>query len=381
LPADATYVACLTPSGTGAIATLAVVGPQAWNMVRERFQPLSATQALPLDPQPGQFQLGRLGQTISDTVVLSVRPGARTNWIELHCHGGRQVVEMLLDLFAAAGAQPCTWEQLERSTNPDPLQALAACTLVEARTARTAAILLDQYHGALARALTATLAALRQEDRAAASQQLAELVRYAGVGRHLTHPWRVVIAGAPNVGKSSLLNALAGYQRSIVAPTPGTTRDVVTTLLAIDGWPIEVADTAGLRVAAEGLEEQGMRQAQTAAAEADLCLWVLDAAAPPVWPPFVSPTLRFVTNKMDLPAAWDLAQAAGAVQVSAHTGAGLPELCQAIGRWLVPESPPAGAPVPFTPQLCDQIEQAHQFIALGSIDRALRAIGSILFRP
>ena len=105
------------------------------------------------------------------------------------------------------------------------------------------------------------------------------LARYAPLGRRLTAPWRVVVAGPPNVGKSSLVNALAGYQRSIVAPTPGTTRDVVTTRLAIDGWPVELADTAGVREATDALETQGVRLAREATAAADLCLWVLDASA------------------------------------------------------------------------------------------------------
>src|SRR5207244_11945531 len=101
--------------------------------------------------------------------------------------------------------------------------------------------------GAVGPAVDAARAALRRGDAMEAGRLLDELARYAGVGRHLTAPWRVAVAGAPNVGKSSLVNALAGYQRSVVAPTPGTTRDVVTALLAIDGWPVELADTAGLR--------------------------------------------------------------------------------------------------------------------------------------
>ena len=99
------------------------------------------------------------------------------------------------------------------------------------------------------------------------------------VGRHVVEPFRVVIAGAPNVGKSSLANAIAGYQRTIVSPTPGTTRDLVSTALAVEGWPIVLTDTAGLRLAGEDLEGRGIEQARAALAGADVVLWVLDASA------------------------------------------------------------------------------------------------------
>src|SRR5262249_15997807 len=162
------------------------------------------------------------------------------------------------------------------------LQVKASAALARATTVRTASILLDQMHGAFDAAVSAILAALDGEGPpSSAAQMLAELADRVPLGRHLTAPWRVVIAGAPNVGKSRLVKALAGYQRSVVSPTPGTTRDVVTVRLAI-GWPIELADTAGLRDESDALEGQGIELARSRLAEADLCLWVLDSTAPPV---------------------------------------------------------------------------------------------------
>jgi tRNA modification GTPase len=370
LPEPATHVACLTPAGTAAIATLALRGPRAWDIVCRLFHPLAAGQALPAEPQPGRIWLGHLGEGMRDQVVLTAKPAPGGPWVEVHCHGGREVVRLLLDTFAAHGARVCTWQELDQWTTARPLQALAAAALAEAPTQRTAAILLDQYHGALEQALAAAVAALDQNDAATAEALLAGLAGRAALGRHLTTPWCVTVAGAPNVGKSSLVNALAGYQRSVVAATPGTTRDVVTTALALDGWPVELADTAGIRTAAEDLEAQGIRRAEEALASADLRLWVLDASAAPVWPPPGLTNLRLVVNKIDLPPAWDLAAAGDAVRVSARTGTGLGELCAALGRWLVPEPPPPGAAVPFTADLAARVEEAGRHLAAGRTEEA-----------
>jgi tRNA modification GTPase len=376
----ATFAAVLTPAGSGAIATLAVEGPRAWDVARQMFQPRAGgAGGLPAEPPPDRFWLGRFGESPEavDEVVVAVprlRPVPR---VEVHCHGGVEVVRWLLELLAARGVQVCTWRELERRTAADALQALAAAALAEALTARTAAVLLDQWHGALARALDAVRDALDQGDTTQGGRLLGELARNAGVGRHLTEPWRVAVLGAPNVGKSSLVNALAGYQRAIVAPTPGTTRDVVTTLTAAGGWPVELADTAGLREGPDALEGEGIAQARAAGRAADLVLWVLDAAAPPVWPePGLGP-VRLVVNKTDLPAAWDPREAAEAARVSARTGAGVAELVEALAVWLVPDAPAPGAAVPFTPELAAGVEEAARHLDGGRVAEALRVAAAL----
>jgi tRNA modification GTPase len=349
----ATYVACLTPPGRGAIATLAVRGPEAWDVTRNLFRPVSLY--LPDEPQPHSFWFGRLGGELADEVVVSVQRGGQVPWIDIHCHGGPEAIRLLIGAFAAQGVQPCSWQELVLVGAAPGSRALAEIELTYAPTVRTAGILLDQVEGALDRSLVEVRAALERRDGPQAETLLAELTRFTAVGRHLTVPWSVAVIGPPNVGKSSLVNALAGFQRSIVSSVPGTTRDVVTTAVAVDGWPVELADTAGLRGSAGDIEGEGIARALSAAAEADLCLWMLDASAPPVWPKHESASLRYVINKIDVPPAWDIATAPGAVAVSARTGQGLGELCEAIAHWLVPAAPPAGAAVPFSAGLAEQV--------------------------
>jgi tRNA modification GTPase len=364
-------VACLTPPGTGAIATLAVEGPVAWTIATELFRPLAQqTPWPPAQASPGQFWLGRLGDPrdgVADEVVLAVTRPEPSPRVEIHCHGGREVVRWLQESFVARGIKMCSWQELELHTTTDDLAAQALTVLVQAPTIRTATILLDQWQGAFRTALAAIRAALARSDHAEAGRLVADLSRYGPVGGHLIDPWRVAVMGAPNVGKSSLVNALAGYQRSIVAPTPGTTRDVVTTLIAVDGWPVELADTAGIRANAPELEGQGIDRALAAARAADLCLWVMDAAAPPIWPDSALQSVRVVINKVDLPAVWDVDQSdpqitqitqRGAVRVSAVTGFGLEQLIRSLADWLVPDPPPPGAAVPFTPDWADKVEDA-----------------------
>lgn len=306
----------------------------------------------------------------ADDVVVTAVQIDPVPWIEVHCHGGPEVVRWLMEILGKQGCQPCSWSELERVTSNNPLKTSASLEMTKATTLHTAEILLDQYHGAFERALSEIQSALSKNDVEETIRLLESLARCSDVGRHLTNPWRVAFIGPPNVGKSSLVNALAGYQRSVVAPTPGTTRDLVTTPIAVDGWSAELIDTAGLRTETDMLEGQGITLARRAAMEADLCLWILDASAPAIWPEGElreNKKLRLVVNKIDLPAAWDVRESE-ALPVSARTGAGLSELVEALARRLVPESPAPGLAVPFTPSLANQIEEALMAIRAGRVE-------------
>jgi tRNA modification GTPase len=359
---------------------MACRGEGAWDVLRGLFRPLSGAE-LPAAPRAGQFWLGQVTGEIAEPVVLAVRRGLPTPWLELHCHGGREGVHYLRQLLQSRGLALCDWQEFLAHDGDDALRTAAVVALTQTTTIRTASVVLDQYHGAFGAALDVILAELDAQKIESAQALLTDLARHAPLGRHLTTPWRVVLAGAPNVGKSSLLNALAGFQRSIVSPTPGTTRDVVTLRTALDGWPVELADTAGLRGGAEALEEQGVGRARAAAAAADLCLWVLDASADPVWPGPDVGRVQCVVNKIDLPAAWDIGTAGAAPRVSARTGAGLEDLCRSVARWLVPEAPAPGAAVPFTPRLVTAVEHALQSLQAGQPEQTRELLRQAKLRP
>ena len=332
----ATRVAVLTPPGSSAVAVVGLRGPDAWPVVRDLFR---TSKGNVLTAPPTGFRFGRFGSGSADEVILSARgPDA----FEVHTHGGRQVVDWLLREVRSRGVEEVADDPGFRHL-PSPAGALVPL----ARTLRTADILLDQAHGAYDRAV-----AIVEAGGPVADVTRAVLKRNARVGRHLVEPWTVAIAGAPNAGKSSLLNTMAGFDRSIVSPIPGTTRDAVSVSLAFSGWPVDVFDTAGLRDAPGDLEREGVSRARAAMDQCDLVVWVVDATGPRQLPPEASGLVVF--NKMDLAAAVPVDEAPDAVRVSAVTGQGIPELIEAIARLLVPEPPRPGDPVPYTPALCDR---------------------------
>lgn len=349
-------VSVLTPPGTGAIATVAVSGPQAWTVARHHFRPVNG-KALPEVPEQHRFWFGTLG----DEVILAVKQVEPETHLEFHCHGGRRVVRWIVDRLVA----PYGGEQPPRCNGG------ASDLLAHAPTLRTASILLDQLHGAFERTVRDILANPEH-----GAEPLARLARFAPLGRHLVAPWKVVIAGEPNVGKSSLVNALAGYQRTVVSEFAGTTRDVVAVPVAFDGWPVELADTAGMRDAA-GLEAEGIERAERRIRSADLVVWVLDSTAPPRTEPATDHAL-FVINKCDLPAAWDTGRFPNALRVSAITGEGIVVLAASIVRQLIPCVPEPGEAVPYAPPFADAVETAHTAMSRGCAEEAVERLRAAL---
>ncbi|MBN2580443.1 MAG: 50S ribosome-binding GTPase [Pirellulales bacterium] len=360
MPNDLTrQLVLLTPPGRGAVATVLLEGPDARDAVQEVFQ---AASNRPLDDYaPEQLIYGRLGPPPGEEVVLHCRSAEQ---VEVHCHGGTAAVGRLEKIFAVRGFAAVDWQSWIPSQEPDPIAAAARLALADARTAQTAAILLDQYHGALRREFETIKLAICPHPSSliphpSLHQRLETLRTLIPLGRHLTSPWQVVLAGRPNVGKSCLLNALVGYGRAIVHEEPGTTRDAVTVTTALDGWPVELCDTAGLCESTCPVERAGVELARQKMQQSDLTVLVFDAAQS--WTPVDQaldaawPQALRVHNKCDLPRS--SATRPSGLSVSALTGQGIEVLAQTIAKRLVPHPPPPGAAVPFTEAHFRQIEE------------------------
>jgi tRNA modification GTPase len=403
----------LTPAGRGAVAVVLMAGPDAGELVGRFFHPAGRFRAndLPLN----RIVFGRWEPGGEELVVCR----RTADQVEVHCHGGDAAARAIIEQFVQCGCKHRSWRQWLQRTEPDPIRVAAQIALAEAPTARTVAILLDQFHGALASSLRAAMAAIDAADWSKAAEIIGDLLSRRELGLHLTTPWQVVVAGPPNVGKSSLINAIAGFERAIVSPLPGTTRDVVTVSTAIDGWPVQLADTAGLRAAGDHLESAGMELAAKAIAAADLVIFVEDATASGedrprmrrLYSPALLPVRRIhVRNKIDLvrshvgeslrdshlplkqthlrartghvrasesPDSQAPSRNWPTVATSALTGEGIAELIAAIGRGLVPEPPALGAAVPFTELQAVALASVQAIIGrrdpIGAAD-ALRAL-------
>ena len=330
-----TIVAAATPPGRGGIAIVRVSGAAAPGIGKRLLgqlpQPRIATTA--------QF-LDRDGNAIDHGLALYFpAPQSYTgeHVLELHGHGGPVLVEALIRRLLELGArraEPGEFTQRAYlNAKLDLAQAEAVADLIDAASDAAARAALRSLEGEFSNrvlSLSQTLGELRAQVEAAidfadeqidvlsdtalgarleaATIQLAALRAASRQGRLLTEGMTVVIAGRPNAGKSSLLNRLAGHEAAIVTATPGTTRDLLRERIALDGMPLHVLDTAGLRPAGDAIEAEGIRRARAAMTRADRILFVIDAAADreasgyleerALLPPGVPVTVVF--NKIDL---------------------------------------------------------------------------------
>ncbi|MCE9605112.1 MAG: 50S ribosome-binding GTPase [Planctomycetia bacterium] len=345
----------LTPYGRGAVAVVRVWGPNATTIVDRMFRPAAggsleafAIERIVFGRWHGAVAADSADAPPAEELVVCRRA---VDDLEIHCHGGTAASTAILAALEAAGCAIVPWAEWSASSTTDLVRVEANIALAEAKTSRTAGILLDQQAGALRRAVEGIIATLLSNEAGAARSLLAALLARAPLGRHLVAPFRVVLTGRPNVGKSSLINALVGYDRSIVYDRPGTTRDVVTAGAVFAGWPVELSDTAGLHTSFDPLEQAGMSAARRRLSEADLIVAVFDASVP--WSADDDalcrehPSAVVVHNKLDRATAETENRPAG-LSLSAVTKQGLDELIALLTARLVPEALAPGMAVPFT---------------------------------
>jgi len=357
---DDTIAALATPPGIGALAVIRVSGGAARHIARA----LTGREPRPRVADLRTFRDVN-GATLDRGLVLFFPgPGSFTgeDVVELHCHGGRFVSDAVLAAVFGSGARPAEPGEftLRAFLNDkiDLVQAEAIADLVASGSAAAARAAVRSLEGDFSSAvaeLQHALTTLRVRIEAwldfpdeelpfdAAPECAAELGALvakldalrarARSGRALRDGLSVAIAGAPNAGKSSLLNRLAGYDAAIVTEVPGTTRDPLREHLSLDGLPVTVVDTAGLRETNDPVEREGVRRARLEVARADRLLWVADVREP------LAETLAaaraaqggsgevtVVANKIDLAALTPqlrVEKGTSIVQISALTGAGI----------------------------------------------------------
>jgi tRNA modification GTPase len=372
---SADTAALLTPVGRGAVATIRVEidSGRLDKLLGTLFQ---AANGHALSEQPiGRIVFGKWGlaSAVAEEIV-GCRRGETS--LEIHCHGGDAAVCRILGDLAEVGCRTVSWQQ-QVSDRDGLFEAECADRLSHATTWRTAEILQEQANGLLRDSicrlvdLVADMSAHQQ-----AIAELSSLLGWARFGQHLSIPWNVVLTGRPNVGKSSLINALLGYERAIVFDQPGTTRDVVTAETAFDGWPVLLADTAGLRDTDEELEAAGIERARGQLKVADARLVLIDLSQPPSeadrellasWPDAI-----VIAHKCDLKDCWGAETPEQAIRASSVSGIGLKEIQQRLVQQLVPCVPVAGTAIPICARQVELIRDAYEALQAG--DRLTAAV-------
>lgn len=309
-----TIAAIATGTGPAGVGVVRVSGPEAF-VIADRVlggRPAAASHT-GHTLRRARLRDPRTGETLDDGLVAvfhAPRSLTGENVIEWQGHGGPVTLARALTACLAAGARAARpGEFLERAflnNKLDLSQAEAIADQVSAQTVAAARVARRQAEGVLSRAVNEAASHIREVlarveasidfpdevgepdpdvlgarllDAAAA---ITRLLDGAGYGRRLRDGLTVVLAGRPNAGKSSLLNALAGSERAIVTPVPGTTRDIVEEAVTLNGLPVRALDTAGLRDTSDAVERIGVERARAAVRDADVVVAVLDAQAGPL---------------------------------------------------------------------------------------------------
>ncbi|PYL18750.1 MAG: tRNA uridine-5-carboxymethylaminomethyl(34) synthesis GTPase MnmE [Verrucomicrobia bacterium] len=427
MTASDTIAAISTPPGEGAIALVRVSGANAIGVAGKIFRGKEKPSRFASHVQHfGEIFDG--AHRLIDQVVLSVHraPSSYTgeDLVEISCHGGTLVSAKVLEACLRAGARAARpGEFTERAFlngKMDLTQAEAVIDLIRAKTDLALRSATEQLEGRLGekiRKICDELVALLAHIQASIDfpeegiapdegerlrarldfirEEIDSLLATADQGRILREGVRVVIYGATNAGKSSLLNRLLGYDRVIVSDTHGTTRDTIEETVNLDGVPIRLLDTAGLRPSANGIEREGMARTEKSLQLADLRLHIADRNAPK--PPYLEERIVdaneiVILNKSDLRENDDWKNF-DALRISCLTGEGLLELQKQILARITEQNLRPESPVAINTrhrdclrralESCDQARTgmdqglSSEYIAV-DLNEALRAVGEVI---
>jgi tRNA modification GTPase len=379
-PGD-TIAALATPAGEGAIAVIRISGAKAFDVAQEIF--LGPVRAYQTHTAHYGKIVGKTGETI-DSVLLLVMKGPRSytgeDTVEISCHGGSLIVRRLLERIFEAGARPAQPGEFSLQAFLNGKIDLAQAEAVQQLIASKSEIALENAEKQLSGDLSKKIGSFQKEltDVAAIleawvdfpeeglefarfddlierlkeiNREIEKLVSTFHEGRMLHEGLSLCLLGAPNVGKSSLMNALLGKERAIVTEIAGTTRDVLEEDLRLSGLHFRLIDTAGVRETAEIVEQEGIRRTKRAMMEADLILLLLDASRPlqkEDWELLeTAPKKKTIVlwNKIDL--GQPLEEIVG-VHISAKKRIGLELLREAIDRLIWRSGPPSKDEVAIT---------------------------------
>ncbi len=399
---DDTIVALSTPLGVGGIGIVRLSGPASREIALRLFRP-SDRAARPLAPYRlthGHIVDPATGRRVDEVLasyMASPRSYTRQDVVEINAHGGPVATRAILDLCLAAGARPALEGEftLRAFLNGrlDLAQAEAVLDVIGARTEGSLRVAVDQLDGRLSERVRAVrqplLEALAYLEASVdfpedvpprdigpalteAVEALGELLREADQGLVYREGVRTAIVGRPNVGKSSLLNALLRADRAIVTPIPGTTRDTLEETCNVQGIPLVLVDTAGITETDDLIERLGIARSERAVAQADLVLLVFDGSAAAtdadrqVASRCVNKRSVVVVNKGDLPVVDDMAGLlpdAPHITVSALTGEGLAALETLLVETILGGARSHGAPpVASNPRHRDAFRRALESV-------------------
>lgn len=312
---DVTIAAISTPPGAGGIGIVRISGELSLSILKRIFRPKNPSCSYRSHTVfYGHIISSDTGKTLDEVMAVYMagpKSYTREDVVEIHCHGSYLILESILELiFENGAAMAAPGEFTKRAFlngRIDLTQAEAVIDLISAKTRKGVDLAEAQLAGSLYKRIDPIRKSLSEmraiievaidfPDEDVEISDHSEMVRRmenevktpvsrllagAGRGRLYREGVALVIAGVPNVGKSSLLNALLQEERALVTAVPGTTRDSIEEIIDIEGIPVRIVDTAGIREHAEEVEELGIRRAKSLINKADLVLFLLDGSRPP----------------------------------------------------------------------------------------------------